>query len=151
MAGDVGVIDVVLHERQVGDPLAPKAAVTPRGIGQCHVLRVGGNKGFQSGDVGTRIVVDVTLAMLDESRPHPFRHHVVGREDDPFGADAAEVGEQPAIPLIDVCRPHAGVVNKLGDDQVRASLQHLLLIVVVAAGGLGEIAAGVAAPPGLGD
>ena len=141
----VGVVDGVEEEGIVGDALAPEAAPAEGGVGEGDV--VGGGELAHGFDVGAGIVVDVAFA----GEVHPIGAGVVGREDDPFGLDGLEIGFEFGVALGDDFGLGAGVVDEFGDDDVGLQGEDGFLVVFGAAGGLGEVAGGVAAAPGLGE
>jgi len=141
----MGEVDCGEQERVVGDALAPEAAPAEGGVGKGDVM--GGGELAHGFDVGARIVVDVAFA----GEVHPIGAGVVGREDDPFGLDGFEIGFEFCVALGDDFGLGAGVVDEFGDDDVGLEGEDGFLVVFGAAGGLGEVAGGVAAAPGLGE
>ena len=135
------MVDGVHHEAGVGDALPPETAIAHGGIRQGDVLLF--RELAESDDIGARVVVDVLFG----SQSHPVWTDVVGREDDPFGADGGEVVEELSIAFIDGLFVQACVVDEFGDDEIRLDGENGFVVVVDLACGLGKITGRVVAAP----
>ena len=104
----VGMVDIVLHQGQVRYALTPEPPVARRCISQRHVVFL--RKFAEAGHIRARIVVNVPLS----GESHPVGNHVVGRQNRPLGADGLEIGQQLAVPLLDLRRlvPHRSQTPK---------------------------------------
>jgi hypothetical protein len=125
--------------------LTPEPSVAAGGVGQGDVVASG--ELAESGDVRAGVVVDIAFAV----QAHPIGADVVGRQEDPLGGDVLEVVEEAAVLRFDLVRVEAGVVDELGHDEVGAGGEDFFGVVVRAAWGFSEVAAGVATAPGFGD
>src|ERR1035438_1344484 len=70
---------------------------------------VSGSEFAQAGNIRAWVVVHLALA----SQAHPVGAHVVGRENDPLGADALEIRQQLPVALVDLRGVEARVVHEL--------------------------------------
>ena len=144
-AEGVGMVDGVHHEAGVGDALPPETAIAHGGVCQGNVLLHG--ELAEGDDIAARVVVDVFFGR----QSHPVRADVVGREDDPFGADGGEIAEEFAVAVIDDLFVQACIVDEFGDDKIRLNGENCFVIVMNLACGLGKITGRIVAAPSLCD
>ncbi len=107
------MVNRVHVERVIRNTLPPESSPAERRIGQSDAVL--GSEIAQCPYVRARIDIYVAL----RRKPHPIRSHIVRSENDPFGADGGEVGQELAITLLDLLRRKPRVVHELGNYQVR--------------------------------
>jgi hypothetical protein len=144
LAEGVGVVDAVRHQRHVGDALAPKTTISRGGISQAQTM--GSSEAALGGNKGAGVVVDV----LFPGEVHPLGKDVVGREDDPLGADLLKISENFAVAGVEFLWSQTQIVNKFTNDKVGLRGQHFFGVIVRATRGFRQIAASIAAAPGFG-
>ncbi len=121
------MVNVVHQQGRIRHALTPEPAPAQRRVCQRH--RIVFREQPQPVHVRPRILIDPDFLF----EPHPVGPRIVGREDDPLCADLFEVLKDHTIVFQHGRLIHVGVVDKLGDDQIRLERQNLFCVVVRAA------------------